>query len=114
AENVALSQPLIDALARKCPAHSLDGLRLTGKANVQGDLVFSPHAAETFHYDVDVELTGATIAHPKLPLRLEDVHAGLRVSNGNLRVEKLTARAGAAEIEGRGSAQLPASDQTFE
>ncbi|MBI3406879.1 MAG: hypothetical protein HY040_00800 [Planctomycetes bacterium] len=114
AENVSLSQPLIDALARKCPAHSIDGLRLTGKANVQGELAFSLNAAEPFHYDVDVELTGATIAHPRLPLRLEDVHAIMHVSNGNLRVEKLTAHAGAAKVEGRGSAQLPAPDQTFE
>lgn len=114
ADNVALSQPLIDALARKCPAHTLDGMRLTGKANVQGDLSFAPHAAEPFHYDVDIEVTGATMAHPKLPVRLDEVRAILHASDNNLRVEKLTARAGAAQIEAWGSAQFPAPEQTFE
>ena len=49
-----------------------------------------------------------------MPLALTNLYLKLHCNNGELQLEKLTARSGATEIEAHGAAMVPFIDQDFE
>ncbi len=114
AAQVPLTGLVVDKLATLCPAGSLQGLHLEGRADVKAEVAYRPGSADPLSYDVQVQVSGGKVRHPKLPLALVEVEASLQCANGELRLEKFQARSGKTEIEAEGFALLPCIDQAFE
>ena len=114
AQQVALGALVVERLEKICPGGSLEGLKLEGRADLKADISYQPELSTPLSYDVRALVRQAKIQHPKLPLPLEQLDASLHCTNGEIRVDKLRARSGATEIEGRASTLLPSVDQFFE
>ena len=114
ATQVPLTQMLLARLPTQCPRDLLAGLRLDASANLEGKVSYHPSQPQPMYYDVRCEVKQGKLQHPKLPLPLDDLHMKFNCSNGELRLETLTARSGTTEIEGHGTAQLPCAEQEFE
>ena len=115
ASRIPLTQALVARFPSQCPTHILAGLQLDATASVQGQLSYNPHQTQPLYYDIRCEVHQGTVQHPQLPLSpLDNLQAKLHCSNGELRLEKLTARSGTTEVEAHGLALLPCIDQEFE
>ncbi|MCI0378421.1 MAG: AsmA-like C-terminal region-containing protein [Gemmataceae bacterium] len=114
AEGVPLAGLVNERLAGLCPAGFFEGLRLEGAANVQANVAYAPESESPLSYDVRVQVKKGKVRHPQAPLPLEEVEASLICQDGHIRLERLTARSGTAEIEAKGTALLPCIDQDFE
>jgi len=114
AQHIALAGIAMERLEKLCPAGTLVGLKLEGSADLTAEVAYHPGTAPPLSYDVHLEVNNAKVQHPRLPLPLEDVHASIRCSNGDLRLENLQARSGRTEIEAHGCALLPCIEQNFD
>jgi hypothetical protein len=115
ASNIPLTQTLIARLPTQCPSHMLAGLEVSATAGVQGQLSYHPKHKQPLYYDVHCQVQGGIVKHPHLPFeKVENLQLNLHCTNGELRLEKATARAGETEIAAQGFAQLPCADQEFE
>ncbi len=112
AAQIPLTQDLAARLPIQCPPDIFRGLQLSATAHVEGKL--SLHPDQPPFYEVRGEVLGAKLQHPKLPLAFEDLNVKFHCNNGELQLEKLTARSGKTEIEAHGMAQLPCVEQEFE
>jgi hypothetical protein len=110
---VCLGPALQQRLAAYKPEACGPGVHVEGKADVRAEFAYDPSATPPLTHDVRCRLTEGKVGHPQLPLPLEDVAAALRCADGRLTLERLRARAGAAEVEAHGSAALPRPDQDF-
>jgi hypothetical protein len=115
----AAGVPLSPALARRavsvCPEASLDALQVSGKADIEAELAYRPLSVQSFRYDVHCRLKQVAAQHSQLlPVALENLDANLRCTDGKLTLENLSARAGRAELQARGTAALPCPASNFE
>ena len=85
-----------------------------GQGGPQREVDYRPESAQPLAYDVRVHMTKVKLRHPQLPLPLEEGEASFWCRDGDLRLEKLLAKSGPAEIEARGSAQLFGIEQNFQ
>jgi hypothetical protein len=110
----ALGVPLAPAFARLAPYCSeghLSDVHIAGKADIETDLAYRPQYSKPLSYDLRCQLKGVSLRHPKLPLPLDNLDTALHCANGSVTLERLTARAGQAEVELHGSALLPGVTQ---
>ena len=114
ASQISLTENLAARLPIQCPPSLFVGLQLKATANVHGKVSFHPGQRQPFYYDVHCEIKDGKLQHPKLPLTLDQLSLKAHCQNGELRLEKLTARSGATEVEAHGVAHLPCLDQEFE
>src|SRR5262249_41646404 len=82
--------------------------------DLKAGLAYRPQSTQPLSYDAFLAVSKAKLRHPKLPLPLEELDLTLSCSNGDVRLDKLTARAGSTEIEADGWGQLPKLDEDFE
>jgi hypothetical protein len=114
ATQIPLTHTLLARLPLHCPSDLLRGLQLTATANVEGKVTYHPGQPQPVYYDVRCELRQGKMQHPRLPLALDDLYLKMHCSNGEIQLEKLTARSGTTEVEAHGAGQLPCVEQEFE
>ncbi len=114
ATQIPLTQALLSRLPIHYPTDLFVGLQLAATASVDGKVSYHPGQAQPLYYDVHAEVKDGKLQHPKLPLPFENLFVKLHCNNGELQLEKLTARSGATAIEAHAFAQLPRVDQEFE
>jgi hypothetical protein len=108
AKGVPLSPGLVRRAAPYCPDSPLHTLLIAGQADLEADVAYQPQSAQPLHYEVRCRLKQVSLQHPKLcPVPLDKVEASLRCANGKVTLKHLTGRAGEAEVEAHGSANLP-------
>jgi hypothetical protein len=98
-------------LRRLCPTEQggeLGRLELTASADLKGTCQYRSTGTPAWSYDVALELTQGKLAHPQLPAVLEELSLSARCRDGLLTLQRLTARAAAAQVQAEGEAQLPA------
>jgi hypothetical protein len=113
----ALELPLTPQLLAQFGGSSLPaltGLALEARADVQGMVALRPGQQPPLSYEVRCLVHDGKVQHPQLPLPLEQLSAELSCANGDLRLQRLSARSGAAELSLSGSGRLPQLDQEFE
>jgi hypothetical protein len=81
---------------------------------VHGRVSYHPQQAPPVYYDIHCEVQKGTVRHPQLPLPLDDLQAKLHCLNGELRLEKMTARSQSTELDAEGVARLPDIEKEFE
>lgn len=112
---ISVTPALVHRLVAYCPNSGLDALELEGQVELKAELACAPASGNPLRYDVRCKLTKGKLQHPQIPLPLENLDTTVRCANGQLTLEKLTARAGAGQVELlRGTALLPHPDQDFE
>jgi hypothetical protein len=114
ATQIPLTQSLLARLPIHCPRELFVGLELNATANVEGKVSYHPNQPNPVYYDVFAEVKQGSLKHPQLPLELSDLYVKLHCNNGELQLEKLTARSGTTEVTAHGAALLPCVDQEFE
>jgi hypothetical protein len=114
AEQVSLAGIALERLEKLCPAGLLQGLKLEGQADLKAEIAYEPGASVPLNYEGSLVVSKAKVQHPQLPAPVEDLELSCRFANGDLRLDKLTAKSGLTEIEAHGSAWLPAPEQNFE
>jgi hypothetical protein len=114
ATQIPLTQRLVERLPVNCPHDVTRRLQLSATAHVEGKVSYHPSQPNPFYYDVSAQIEKGKLEHPQLPLALTDLSVKLHCNNGELQLEKLTARSGATEIEAHGAALMPCVDQEFE
>ena len=80
AEQISLAGIVVERLEKLCPAGTLEGLKLEGNADLKAELAYRPESAQPLSYDVWLNVTKATVRHPKLPLPFDELNASLRCS----------------------------------
>jgi hypothetical protein len=113
-ERMPVNTKLLRRLAPFCPASAVNLAEVEGVLDVTADVRFHPEKTPSVAYDVACSVRKAKIQHPELPLPLDDLAADIRVRNGEVRLESLTARSGATLFRGKAIAMLPCPEQTFE
>jgi hypothetical protein len=113
AQHVPVSTGLVRRLAGG-DHRALDGLAVDALADAHGEFSYRHGAVQPTYYDLHGTLSHGKVQHPQLPLPLEELAATVHCAAGRVSVESLTARAGAAEIQGSGAGSLPRPDQDFE
>lgn len=108
--------PLTHQLVARAAAEreALVGLMLEARADLQGHLALRPGQEPPLSYEVHCQVRDGKVQHPQLPVPLEALSAAITCADGAVRLDRLNARSGAAELELTGSARLPALDQDFE
>jgi hypothetical protein len=114
----AVDLPLTHQLAMRgagqAHAAALAGLLLEARADVQGQFALRPGQVPPLSYGIQCQVRGGKVQHPQLPLPLENLSAAFTCADGALRLERLSARSGAAELSLTGTALLAALDREFE
>jgi hypothetical protein len=108
-----INRDLVDYLTRLFPNPQLDGLKIEGKAESAGDLVYQPGATPALQYRGYCQLRQTCVESSKLPVPLHNLSALLRCGDGKLVLEKLKAAAGAGKVECNGWADLADVANTF-
>lgn len=72
---------------------------LTATAVISADLTYTPEATQKWHHDVRVDLKEARFTHPDVPWPIEQIVAAVRIVNGRVKVEELTARVNRARVK---------------
>lgn len=114
-QETRLSTSLMQRLIRHLPKESVKGLEVEGVADFQIELeVQLNHSQPVTHYDVQCHLHQGKCRHPKLPLPLDNLAMDLRCTDGQLKVEKLTATSGTSKITAAGNTCLECWEDQFE
>jgi hypothetical protein len=71
---------------------------LTATATVTADLSYAPEAARKWHHDVRIHLREARFTHPDVPWPAERIAGAVRVTDGRVRVDGLTAVVNGAKV----------------
>jgi hypothetical protein len=69
-----------------------------GTAQIHAEVGYRPGTSHPWSHDASVHLTHGRLTHPQLPLALTDLDVSLRCREGQLLVDRLTARAGQAQV----------------
>lgn len=105
ASDLAVDAALLKRLSAYCPELQQDAQHLRGTASLRAELSYRPAAAKPWAVSVRGQLANGRFSHPQLPLRLEDMEATAAWDAGTLKLERLRAHAGAAEVELMAEAQ---------
>lgn len=106
----SISPALVKRLEAYAPELRTHIQHLRGSASLQADFVYRKGAAPEWTQSVCLRLTGGRLTHPRLPLPLEDMDATLRWADGQVMLEFLRARAGAAQVQAKGAAHSLQAD----
>lgn len=71
---------------------------LSGKASVHLELVWQSGPTPAFYHDLKLSLRDGRYEHSSLPMPFEDIEVELRSRNGDIVVEKATAKSGTGSI----------------
>ncbi len=112
ATQIPLTHGLISRLP--VPVDVPVGLQLQALAKIEGKVSYHPGQPQSVYYDVRCEVKDGKLAHPKLPLPLEQLNIKLRCHAGEAKLESLTASSGATKIEAQGIVKMASHEQDFE
>jgi hypothetical protein len=101
---------LVDRLAAYYPEAARHANSVTGTGKLRADLSYHPDSARPWTHDIYCQLTGATVRHPQLPLPLNELEASVHLVDGQITLEKLSGRSGAARVQLSGKAQSLSAD----
>ena len=103
---------LIQRLSKFCPEAGIHARQLTGTGKLQAEISFHPESQQPWRHQVRCQLTGGKFRHARIPFPFEDLDASIRCVDGQVTLEKLTARSGATHfrLSGRASAWRPDAD----
>jgi hypothetical protein len=95
---VPVTTALVRDLARFTPglADQLDVAAGTGQ--LHAGVVYHRGAEPAWHHQVRIELTDGRLVHRALPLPLDDMTVSARCDDGVLAIDRLTAKAGTADV----------------
>ena len=96
--NIPIGPDLAQAIEYFCPDAADYAQPLNGQASAHLDLVWRSGPRPVLHHDLRVQLQKGRYAHRNLPVALEEIDAVVRSKNGDLTIEKATARAGQGTI----------------
>ena len=71
---------------------------LSGNASVHLDLIWQSGSTPTMYHDLKASIRNGRYAHPNLPLPLEQIEIDLRSRNGDITIEKATAKSGTGTL----------------
>jgi hypothetical protein len=111
---VPLGAALLGRLQAYCSQLRDGGLQLEGSAGFLGKFDYHPGPAPHWTHDCHFQLAGAKINHPRLPFPLDQVEAAVRCFDGQLALEKFSARSGTARVTAQGWAQALGADADLE
>jgi hypothetical protein len=114
APRIAVKPALVQRLGAYCAKFGEHARQLEGSAALRANIQYEPTAEQPWTHTVSCQLTQGALQHPQVPLALEQLEANVRCDDGRLRLERLTARAGAVRVEAEGSARTPRPDTDFE
>jgi hypothetical protein len=103
---IPVTSSLISQLASGCPQADIAHLTVSGIADFEGELHYSPGIPKPWKYDLACKVHDGKIDHPRLPLALQDMELSLRCADGTVTVKTFTASSGPALVSGEGQAQL--------
>jgi hypothetical protein len=89
---------LVQRLSKFCPEAAVHARQLTGTAQLRAEISYHPEAQQPWRHKVHGRLAGGKFRHAQLPFALEDLDAAIRCVDGQITLEKLTARSGAAQF----------------
>jgi hypothetical protein len=92
--NIPLGADLSRALQSCLPEVVENVKSLTGRASAHLDLAWRDGPSPALYHDLRVQLQQGRYEHPSLPFPLEQVEANFRSRNGDITIEKATARVG--------------------
>lgn len=72
---------------------------LTATAAVTADVTYTPEAARKWHHDVRVDLKNARYTHPDAPWAVEQITGPVRVVDGHVKVDDVTAVVHGANVK---------------
>ncbi|MBU4273370.1 MAG: AsmA-like C-terminal domain-containing protein [Planctomycetes bacterium] len=98
AEGVNVSPELRDCLPCQLPEGLLALSNLRGEGNLRFELNYDPAAVPPLKFDVLGQLLRGRIDDPRLPHALTEIRASVRVDNGGVTIDDLTARIGQATL----------------
>ncbi len=110
----SLSPKLLQRVGPFCPNNSLQNIDIAGLADIDVKLKTHPGQTPSFHYEIAASVRKTRIAHPELPMPIEDLELDVGVIDGAITIDRLEARAGTARITAHGTTQFPCPDQAFE
>src|SRR5262249_41965100 len=103
---VPVRRPLIHWLACYVPKLAEHARQLEGTGAVQADIGFQPDSPQPWTHSARLRLSKGKLRHPGIPLPLEDIAAALRCFDGEVKLERCTARADQSRLELSGWARL--------
>jgi hypothetical protein len=89
---------LVKRFAAYWPELHSHAQHLRGNATVQADFAYHPALVQPWTHRVHLDLSGGKFTHPKIPMPLDDLEVSARCLDGQITMEKLTARSGSALI----------------
>jgi len=95
---IPLGADSVAAVEALCPDAAEIVKSLSGKASAHLDLIWRDGLTPSLVHDFTFTLQQGRLAHPKLPMPLEQIEATIRSRNGDITVGKATARTGAGTI----------------
>ena len=95
---------LVERLAKFGPEAAVHARELTGTGALRAEISYHPEPEPTWRHDIRWQLTQGKFTHPQLPFPLQDLQASIRCVDGQVTLEKLTARSGSAQFQLSGKA----------
>ncbi len=112
--DIPLGAPLAARLATYKAELGQHLQNLEGHGDVHVELTHHPSAEPEWTHDVRCQLRQVKLTHPRIPVPLENLEAELRCTDGRVRIDKLTARSGPAQIEFNVALHSPSLDTDLE
>ncbi len=91
---IPLGSDVAPAVELCCPDLAELVVALSGRASAHMELVYRLGPTPTLYHDLKFTLQQGRFAHPKLPMPLEHIEAIVRSRNGDITIDKATARMG--------------------
>jgi hypothetical protein len=104
APSFTIDGALVQRLSTFCPEVGVQARQLTGSGTLQAEISYHPESERPWHHKVHWELAQGKFSHAMLPFPLENLQASVRCLDGQLTLEKLTARFGSAQVHLSGKA----------
>jgi hypothetical protein len=98
APQMPIGPTLVQCLSRYFPEIGEHAQRLEGVAGLEAAVSYRPDSAQPWSHDLRWHLRQGKLHHPLLPVALEDLEAEVRCVDGQVALERLTARAGQARV----------------
>jgi hypothetical protein len=114
AEAVPLTPALMDRLAVYWPEAAEHAGQLEGVASLQTDITYRPESALAWSHNLHWQLHKGRFRHPRVPVPLEEIEAAGHCMEGRFTLERLTARAGGAQVRMEGIAKGLSADSDFQ
>jgi hypothetical protein len=104
ASSFEIGGALVQRLSRFCPEAAVHARQLTATGRLQAEVRYHPGSSQPWHHNVHWQLTEGKFNHAQLPFPLENLEASARCVDGQVTLETLTARSGAAQLRLAGKA----------